>query len=65
MVLIEVFKEMPMTLILRPFGVNTLATRIYELTTEGEWERASISAVFLIALGAVSLYISEKVLRKK
>ncbi len=65
LVLIEVFKEMPITLILRPFGVNTLATRVYELTSEGEWERASISALFLIALGAVSLYISEKVINKK
>jgi iron(III) transport system permease protein len=65
LVLIEVFKEMPITLILRPFGVNTLATRVYELTSEGEWERASISAVFLIALGALSLYISEKVINKK
>ncbi|MDC1174663.1 iron ABC transporter permease [Bacteriovoracaceae bacterium] len=65
LVLIEVFKEMPITLILRPFGVNTLATRVYELTSEGEWERASISALFLILLGAVSLYISEKVINKK
>lgn len=65
LVLIEVFKEMPITLILRPFGVNTLATRVYELTSEGEWERASISALFLIALGALSLYISEKVINKK
>ncbi len=64
MVLIEVFKEMPITLILRPFGVNTLATRIYELTSEGEWERASLSAVFLLLLGGISLYISEKVVEK-
>jgi len=64
MVLIEVFKEMPITLILRPFGVNTLATRIYELTSEGEWERAALSAVFLLALGGISLYISEKVVEK-
>jgi iron(III) transport system permease protein len=65
LVLIEVFKEMPITLILRPFGVNTIATRVYELTSEGEWERASISAVFLIALGALSLYISGKGVNKK
>lgn len=64
MVLIEVFKEMPMTLILRPFGVDTLATRIYELTSEGEWERASLSAVFLLLLGAISLFVSERFLRK-
>lgn len=50
---IEVIKEMPMTLMLRPFGMNTLAVRIYELTAEGEWERASVAAVFIIVCGMV------------
>ena len=31
----------PATLLLRPFGWDTLAVRIYELTAEGEWQRAA------------------------
>lgn len=49
---IEVIKEMPITLMLRPFGFSTLSTRLFELTAEGEWERASLSGlgIFLIGL---------------
>jgi len=65
MLLLEIMKEMPMTLMLRPFGVNTLATKIYELTSEGEWERASISAALLILLGALTIFLSEYYQTKK
>ncbi|MEM9101676.1 MAG: iron ABC transporter permease [Pseudomonadota bacterium] len=53
MVVIEVMKEMPATLLLRPFGWDTLAVRIYELTSEGEWERAAVPALFLIMAGLI------------
>ena len=35
LVLVEVMKEMPATLLLRPFGWDTLALRIFEMTSEG------------------------------
>ena len=37
LVLVDVMKEMLATLLLRPFGWDTLAVRIFELTSEGEW----------------------------
>jgi len=43
-------KEMPATLLLRPFGWDTLAVRIYEMTSEGEWERAALPALTLILI---------------
>ncbi len=51
LVLVEVMKEMPATLLLRPFGWDTLAVRIYELTSEGEWERAALPSVTLVLVG--------------
>ena len=51
LVLVDVMKEMPATLLLRPFGWDTLAVRIYEMTSEGEWERAALPAVTLILVG--------------
>jgi len=51
LVLVDVMKEMPATLLLRPFGWDTLAVRIYEMTSEGEWERAALPAVTLILIG--------------
>ena len=53
LVFVEVMKEMPATLLLRPFGWSTLATRIFEMTSEGEWERAALPAVTLIAAGLI------------
>lgn len=50
---VEIAKEMPATLMLRPFGWETLAIRIFELTTEGQWERAALPALVLVALGAI------------
>lgn len=48
---LEVIKELPITLMLRPFGLNTLSTTIYELTSEGEWEMAAINALTMLGLG--------------
>ncbi|MBE9516832.1 MAG: iron ABC transporter permease [Proteobacteria bacterium] len=53
LVFVEVMKEMPATLLLRPFGWDTLATRIFEMTSEGEWERAALPAVTLILAGLI------------
>ena len=51
LVLVEVMKEMPATLLLRPFGWDTLAVRIFEFTSEGEWRRAALPAVTLVLAG--------------
>lgn len=50
LVLVDVMKEMPATLLLRPFGWDTLAVRVYEMTSEGEWERAALPALTLVLL---------------
>jgi iron(III) transport system permease protein len=51
LVFVDVMKEMPATLLLRPYGWDTLAVRIYELTSEGEWERAALPAISLVLVG--------------
>ncbi len=57
LVLVDVMKEMPATLLLRPFGWDTLAVRIYELTSEGEWERAALPAVALLLVGLLPVIV--------
>jgi len=59
---LEVFKEMPINMILKDSSHQTLATKIFELTSEGEWERASVYALIMIV---VSLFISYFVLKEK
>lgn len=57
LVLVEIMKEMPVTLMLRPFGWDTLAVKIFELTSEGEWERAALPAITLVIAGMIPIFI--------
>lgn len=57
LVLVDVMKEMPATLLLRPFGWDTLAVRVYELTSEGEWELAALPAVTLVLAGLLPVIV--------
>ncbi len=53
MVFVDVMKEMPITLITRPFGWDTLAVRVFNMTSIGEWERAALPAVVIVAAGLI------------
>ena len=55
LVFVDVMKEMPITLMTRPFGWDTLAVRIFEMTSEGEWEQAALPAVALVLAGLLPL----------
>lgn len=51
LVFIDVMKELPMTLMTRPYGWDTLAIRVFEMTAEGEWERAAVPGIGIVLLG--------------
>lgn len=55
MVFVDVMKEMPITLMTRPFGWDTLAVRIFEMTSEGQWEQAALPAVTLVLAGLLPI----------
>jgi iron(III) transport system permease protein len=55
LVFVDVMKEMPITLMTRPFGWDTLAVRIFELTSEGQWQLAALPAVALVLAGVFPL----------
>ena len=57
LVFVEVMKEMPATLILRTYGWDTLAVRIYELSAEGQWELTSLPAIMLVAVGIIPVIL--------
>ena len=60
LVFVDVMKEMPITLMTRPFGWDTLAVKIFELTSEGEWQRAALPSVTLILAGLIPLMLLNK-----
>lgn len=47
--------NIPATLLLRPFGWDTLATRVFEMTSEGQGERAALPAVTLVLAGLIKV----------
>ena len=57
LVLVDVMKEMPITLMMRPFGWDTLATRVFELTNEGEWARAALPSLAIVLAGLVPVIL--------
>lgn len=57
LVFVDVLKEMPATLLMRPFGWDTLAVRIFEMTSEGEWARAALPALTLVLVGLVPVIV--------
>jgi iron(III) transport system permease protein len=57
LVFVDVMKELPATLILRPFGFNTLAVRAYELASDERLEDASTAALAIVFAGLVPVLV--------
>jgi len=51
LVFVDVVKELPATLILRPFDFETLAVRVYQLASDERLEEASTGALAIIGVG--------------
>ena len=60
LVAVDVMKELPATYLLRPFGWDTLAIRVFELSSEGLYERAAIPALMMVFIGAVIMLLFNK-----
>lgn len=57
LVSVEVIKELPATLLLRPFGWDTLALKVYQWTAEAMWIEAAAPALILILTGLLPLWL--------
>jgi len=60
LVFVDVMKEMPITLMTRPFGWDTLAIRVFEMTSEGEWERAALPSVAIVLAGLIPILLMNR-----
>lgn len=54
---VETIKELPATLLLRPFGIKTLAIEVWERTSESLWAEAALPALAIVAVGLVPLLV--------
>ncbi|WP_227428757.1 ABC transporter permease [Psychrobacter sp. I-STPA6b] len=53
MVFVEVTKEMPIVLMTRRHGWDTLAVRVFEMTSEGMYERAALPSLSIVLVGLI------------
>ena len=57
LVFVDVMKELPATLILRPFNFNTLAVRAYELASDERLMDASAAALTIVLVGILPVIL--------
>jgi hypothetical protein len=57
LVFVDVMKELPATLIIRPFNFDTLAIRVYNLASDERLAEASGSALALVAVGIIPVIL--------
>ena len=66
LVSLEIIRELPITLILRPFNYETFATTAYIFASQDLLEAAAVPALFLITIASIFILLSSKyILRDK
>lgn len=56
-VFVDTMKELPATLVLRPFDFDTLAVRVYNLARDERFAEAALPALILVLVGLIPVYI--------
>lgn len=64
LVFVDVMKELPATLILRPFDFETLATTVYTYASVGQLEDAALPALMIILVGLIPVVISLRLIER-
>ena len=57
-------KELPATLIVRPFNFDTLAIRTFRLASDGRLEEAATSALLIVAVGILPVIILSRAMNR-
>mgnify|MGYP002620224918 FL=1 len=53
LIFVDVLKELPATLIVRPFDFDTLAVRVYQLASDERLGEASTGALIIVAVSLI------------
>lgn len=60
---VDVLKELPATMIVRPFGLETLAVRVHHLASDERLGEAALPALLIIAVGLLPVVLLTRVTR--
>jgi iron(III) transport system permease protein len=64
LVFIDVLKELPLTLILRPFNFDTLAIKAFEYASDERLAEAAPAAVIIVLTGFIPVYLLNKMMKR-
>lgn len=64
-VFVDVLKELPATLMLRPFNFNTLAVRAYELASDERLIDAAPASVLIVLVGLIPVFFLNRSITKR
>ena len=64
LVFVDVMKELPMTLLLRPFNYETLATYVYQFAKDELLEEAALPALVIVVSGIIPVVLMNAALNK-
>jgi iron(III) transport system permease protein len=62
-VFVDSMKELPATLILRPFNFDTLATHVYQFASDELLEQSALSALTIVIAGIVPVILLSRAMR--
>lgn len=65
LVFVDVMKELPATLVMRPFNFDTLATQTYILAADERLAEASIAALAIVCVGLLPLIVLSRQISRK
>ena len=60
-VFVDVLKELPATLIVRPFNFDTLAVRVYQLASDERLAQAATGSLVIVAIALVPIILLTRV----
>ncbi len=64
LVFVDALKEMPATMLIRPFGFDTLSVGVWQATTESLWVYAAPPSLAMVVVGSIVLLVLGRVARE-
>ncbi|MDE0449843.1 MAG: iron ABC transporter permease [Spirochaetaceae bacterium] len=60
LLVVDMLKELPLTMILRPFNLETLATRVFRMAGNEMMQEAAVPALLIVAIGMIPVFVLQR-----
>ncbi len=65
LIVIDIMKELPLTLMLRPFNYETLATKTFEYANDERLQEAAVPALIILSISVVGILILSNLQKRR